>query len=99
MKTLSKIFAAPLLGLAALAAMPVISTSGIAYADNGVVLIPGEATGSSGANGDTGAPSSNPDGGTSNSGAETGTGNANGDTGTPSSNPDTGAASAEGSTP
>ncbi|WP_104665745.1 hypothetical protein [Ensifer adhaerens] len=87
MKTLSKIFAASLLGLTALTAMPIISTSGSARADNAVVLVPGQPTGSSG---DTGSASSNPD---------TGTPNSNGDTGAPSSNPDTGGSGAEGSTP
>ncbi|MGE6785619.1 hypothetical protein ACQKGL_24165 [Ensifer adhaerens] len=88
MKTLSKIFAASLLGLTALTAMPIISASGSARADNAVVLVPGQPTGSSG---DTGSASSNPD---------TGTPNSNGDTGAPSANPDTGGGSGgEGSTP
>ncbi|MCA1366302.1 hypothetical protein [Ensifer aridi] len=85
MKKLSTLIAASLLGLAASTVMPLISASSDAYADNGIVLIPGEHTGSSGSSGDTGVPSSNPD---------TGTPSSNPDTGTPSSNPDTGATSA-----
>ncbi|OCP03211.1 hypothetical protein BBX50_06210 [Ensifer sp. LC11] len=95
MKKLSKFVAASL--LVAAAATPVILASGSAYADDsGVVLIPGQPTGSAG---DTGTPSSNPDTGTPSSNPDTGAANANGDTGAPSSNPDTGAPGAEGSTP
>ncbi|WP_077961619.1 hypothetical protein [Ensifer adhaerens] len=97
MKTLSKLFAASLLGLTALTTMPVISTSDNARADDAVVLVPGQPTGSSG---DTGAASSNPDTGTPSSNPDTGTPNSNGDTGAPSSNPDTGGGvNEEGSTP
>lgn len=97
MKTLSKIFAVSLLGLSALTAMPVISTSGTARADDAVILVPGQPTGSSG---DTGTASSNPDTGAPSSNPDTGAANSNGDTGAPSSNPDTGGGSgAEGSTP
>jgi hypothetical protein len=89
MKKLSSIIAASLLGLTVSAAMPLISASSDAYADNGIVLIPGEHTGSSGSNGDTGAPSSNPDTGAPSSNPDTGTPSSNPDTGAPSANPDT----------
>lgn len=97
MKTFSKIFTASLLGLSALTAMPLISASGTARADDAVILVPGQPTGSPG---DTGTASSNPDTGAPSSNPDTGTANANGDTGAPSSNPDTGGGSgAEGSAP
>ncbi|PDT50353.1 hypothetical protein [Sinorhizobium fredii] len=90
MKKLSSVIAASLLGLAVSTIMPLISSSSDAYADNGILLIPGEHTGSSGSNGDTGAPRSNPDTGTPSSNPDTGTPSSNPDTGAPSANPDNG---------